>query len=134
MKRFSLSEADTLLGKAAADGLQALGWILAEASQADAELRVEILEDLAHPSVGKGAWDCAVLVVQAPDRIGLSELSLHLQKLAVEAAPEVRVNGVAVAEGWEKDLAASIDWLAGAAMVTGQLILLSSEPAPSIPL
>lgn len=134
MRKVSLSENGGVLEREAAEGLKALGWTLVEGRLSKAELRVIFIKASEQPSLEEGAWGSVVLVTTAPDKPGLSELSLHLQKLAIRAAPESRVNGIAVAQGWEKELAASIDWLAGAAMVTGQLILLSSEPAPSIPL
>lgn len=132
MKSVSLSEDQSPLARAAADGLRALGWAVT-ADQAGAQLRVEFVDDLSAATVGRGDWGSVVFSAAAPDRLGLSELSVHVQKLAVAAAPQVRVNGVAVAEGWQGELASTIDWLAGAEMVTGQMILLSGEPGPTIP-
>ena len=132
MKRASLSDIGLPLAKAAADGLRALGWTVT-AGRGAAELRVELVDDLSAAAVARGAWGTVILIATAPDRLGLSELSLHVQKLAVAAAPAVRVNGVAVADGWEGKLADTIDWLGGAGMVTGQMILLSEEPGPAIP-
>ncbi|HKX22488.1 MAG TPA: hypothetical protein VJM81_04360 [Rhizorhapis sp.] len=133
MRSVSLSDRSPL-GKIAADGLKALGWSLASATQAKADLRLELLKDPLFPVLPQGEWGTIVLLAAAPDRIGISELSLHVQKLAVQAAPAGRVNAVAVAQGWEKDVPAVIDWLAAADMVTGQIILLSGEPGPAIPL
>ena len=133
MKRAWLSEAQSPLARAAAEGLRALGWqVETGGDEAEADLRV-FAAGSALPAIGQGEGGSVVLIAEAPDRLGLSELSLHVQKLAVAAAPQVRVNAVAVADGWAGNLADTIDWLAGAEMVTGQLILLSEEPGPAIP-
>lgn len=133
MKRAALSDAEGPLVKAAADGLTALGWDVSAGNGAD--LRIEFLESSA--SLFSVAMDggCASVVLVAPagGRFDLSGLSLEVQRLAVAAAPMQRVNGIAVESGHDDALAATIDWLAGAAMVTGQLILLSDAPGPSIP-
>lgn len=133
MRSVSLSDRFPL-GKIAANGLKALGWSIASATQARADLRVELLKDAPSPSLSQGEWGTVILLAAAPDRLRISELSLQVQKLAVQAAPARRVNAVAVAQGWEKDVPAVLDWLADADMVTGQIILLSGEPGPAIPL
>lgn len=133
MRSVSLSDRSPL-GKIAANGLKALGWSIASATQARADLRVELLKDAPSPSLSQGEWGTVILLAAAPDRLRISELSLQVQKLAVQAAPARRVNAVAVAQGWEKDVPAVLDWLADADMVTGQIILLSGEPGPAIPL
>lgn len=133
MKRAWLNEAQSPLARAAAEGLCALGWqVETGGGEAGADVRV-FAAGSALPALVKGDSSPAILIAEAPDRLGLSELSLQVQKLAVAAAPAVRVNGVAVADGWAGNLADTIDWLAGADMVTGQLILLSEEPGPAIP-
>jgi hypothetical protein len=130
MRRAWLSEDRSPLARAAAEGLRALGWqVESGGDEAEADLRVYAAGS-AQPAPGRGA---VVMISDAPDRLGLSELSLQVRKLAVAAAPQGRVNGVAVSEGWAGTLAETIDWLAGADMVTGQLILLSQEPGPTIP-
>lgn len=133
MKRAWLSEVQSPLARAAAEGLRALGWqVETGGGQGNADLRV-FAAGSTLPAFGQGDPSPVVLIAEASDRLGLSELSLQVQKLAVAAAPLVRVNGVAVAEGWADTLAGTIDWLAGADMVTGQMILLSEEPGPMIP-
>ena len=133
MKRAWLSEAQSPLARAAAEGLRVLGWqVETGGGQAHADIRV-FAAGSALPALGQGGRGAVVLIADAPDRLGLSELSLQVQKLAVAAAPQVRVNGVAVSDGWAGQIAETIDWLAGAEMVTGQLILLSEEPGPAIP-
>ncbi len=130
MKRAWMDEMQSPLARAAAEGLRALGWQVETGGvQGNADLRV-FAAGPALPAPGRGA---VVMIADAPDRLGLSELSLQVRKLAVAAAPQGRVNGVAVSEGWAGTLAETIDWLAGADMVTGQLILLSDEPGPAIP-
>ena len=130
MKRAWMDEMQSPLARAAAEGLRALGWQVETGGvQGTADLRV-FAAGPALPAPGRGA---VVMIADAPDRLGLSELSLQVRKLAVAAAPQGRVNGVAVSEGWAGTLAETIDWLAGADMVTGQLILLSDEPGPAIP-
>src|SRR3546814_9806836 len=62
--------------------------------------------------------------------MALAALSLHTQQRAVAAAPSQRVNAIAFEAGHTDKLAVTIDWLAKANMVTGQLILLSDQPAP----
>src|SRR3546814_9589938 len=63
-------------------------------------------------------------------RSALAALSLHTQQRAVAAAPSQRVNAIAFEAGHTDKLVVTIDWLAKANMVTGQLILLSDQPAP----
>jgi len=133
MKRAWMDEMQSPLARAAAEGLRALGWQVETGGvQVNADLRV-FAAGPALPAFGQGDPSPVVLIAEAPDRLGLSELSLQVRKLAVAAAPQGRVNGVAVSEGWAGTLAETIDWLAGADMVTGQLILLSDEPGPAIP-
>src|SRR3546814_2855681 len=80
-----------------------------------------------------GVQTCALpilLVAPAAGRMALAALSLHTQQRAVAAAPSQRVNAIAFEAGHTDKLAVTIDWLAKANMVTGQLILLSDQPAP----
>lgn len=133
MKRAWMDEMQSPLARAAAEGLRALGWQVETGGvQGNADLRM-FAAGSALPALDQGDPSPVVLIAEAPDRLGLSALSLQVRQLAVAAAPLVRVNGVAVAEGWTSTLAGTIDWLAGADMVTGQLILLSEEPGPAIP-
>lgn len=133
MKRVWLSSPQSPLGKAAAKGLKALGWqVDAEPDAADA--RVLVLQDSGNSCVMPEGASPLIILAPASDRLGLTALSLSAQRLAVAAAPATRVNAVAVEQGKEDQLGATVDWLAGAGMVTGQLILLSSAPGPSIPM
>lgn len=134
MRRAALSESRSALARAAASGLQALGWTVETAAHvAEADLRVEFVRDLVGPAFAPGQWGAVIFVSEAADRLSLSEMSVAIQKRAIAAAPGLRVNGVAVAKGWSGELAPMLDWLAGAQMVTGQTILLSNDAGPGIP-
>lgn len=133
MKRAWLSDAASPLGKAAARGLKAQGWQV-DAGRHEAEARIMVLERGGDPCALPDGSGTVILLAPAGDRLALAALSLEAQRLAIAAAPAVRVNAVAVEQGQEDRIGASLDWLAGAEMVTGQLILLSSAPGHSIPL
>lgn len=123
MKRAWLSDPRSRLGRAAARGLKALGWKLADNGDA-AEARVILLNEGDRPGALPGGTAAIVLVTSAGDRLAVAALSLETQRLAVAAAPDVRVNAVVVEEGYDDQLGATIDWLIGAEMVTGQLVRL----------
>lgn len=133
MKRACLSETRTPVARQVTQGLEAQGWNVRLRTEGPApDLRVEFLE-AAGPLLGPTVKaDCSSLVLVAPaaGRMGLAGLSLHTQQLAVAAAPSQRVNAIAFEAGHTDKLAVTIDWLAKASMVTGQLILLSDQPAP----
>lgn len=133
MKRAWLSDRQSPLGKAAAKGLKALGWQI-NALRDDADARVLVLQTGDEPCALPEGSGALLLLAPSGNRLALAAFSLAVQKLAVAAAPVKRVNAVAVEAGNEDQIGATLDWLAQAEMVTGQLVLLSSRPAPSIPL
>lgn len=129
MKRAWLSDPGALLAASAATGLGALGWTLAARAE-DADLLVLFEAEPSAPRVG----ECAVFVIPCSGRAALRGFSLAVQAAAIAAAPARRVNGIVVEAGWEQQLGSTLDWLAGADMVTGQAVLLSGREAPAIPL
>lgn len=129
MKGVWISDVDLPLGRAVADGLRPLGWKQQSAPD-NAALRVLVLRSCDEPCASPAGSGPLVILAPAGDRFALSALSLAVQRQAVAAAPACRVNAVAVEGGFEDQAGGSVDWLAGADMVTGQMILLSDEPGP----
>lgn len=127
MRRVWLGDTRSPLGKAAAKGLKAFGWrIDTERDAADA--RVIVLKECTAPGAMPEGTGTLIFLAPAGDRLAISALSLSTQRLAVAAAPGVRVGTVVVDQGHEDQIGAAIDWFARAEMVTGQLILLSGAP------
>ncbi|MBK5265563.1 MAG: hypothetical protein JJE34_10095 [Alphaproteobacteria bacterium] len=128
-----LSDTHAPLAREAALGLKAMGWTLDGGT--DADVRVEFLDADTLPSANFQAGDresSVVLVAPATTRLYLSELSLKVQGLAIAQAPARRINAIVVEAAQADRLAFTINWLAGAQMVTGQIILLSDKPAPTL--
>ena len=131
MKRVWISDPGLKLS-ALGNDLQALGWQV-ENDPHGVDLRIVVIETCGAPCPMPDGSGPVVVVASEGDRLALSSLSLETQKLALAAAPAERVNAVAVETGFEDEAAAMADWLAGAEMVTGQVILLSEQPGPAIP-
>jgi hypothetical protein len=133
MKRAWLSDRQLSLARDVARGLKTMGWAVGD--EVNADIRVEFLSAGALPPADFQAGDgegSVVLVAPATTHLYLSELSLKLQGLAMAQAPARRINAIVVESAQADRLALAIDWLAGAAMVTGQIVLLSDKPAPAL--